>query len=85
LHARPNPGRTDSTIVVLIDDDGPGLPPSLREKVLHRGVRADEAAPGSGFGPAIVRAVAELYAGSVALTAAPLGSLRATRRLPAAA
>jgi signal transduction histidine kinase len=53
----------NSTIVVLIDDDGPGLPPSLREKVLHRGVRADEAAPGSGFALAIVRDVAALYAG----------------------
>ncbi len=75
----------DSTIVVLVDDDGPGLLPSLREKVLQRGVRADEAAPGSGFGLAIVRDVAKLYAGSVALAAAPLGGLRATLRLPAAA
>jgi signal transduction histidine kinase len=76
--------KSDSAVVLIVDDDGPGLPPSLREKVLQRGVRADEAAPGSGFGLAIVRDVAELYAGSVALAAAPLGGLRAMLRLPAA-
>ena len=35
----------------LVDDDGPGVPPALRGDVLQRGVRADEAAPGSGLGP----------------------------------
>src|SRR5262249_37673145 len=37
-------------IVITVDDDGPGIDPALREAVLQRGVRADQAAPGSGFG-----------------------------------
>jgi signal transduction histidine kinase len=49
-----------------------------------RGVRADEAAPGSGFGLAIVRELAELYGGSIALETAAGGGLRARLRLPAA-
>src|SRR5580765_6466497 len=69
-------------IVVTVDDDGPGLAPELRVAVLQRGVRADEAGAGSGFGLAIVRDLAELYGGSVALDASPLGGLRATLRLP---
>jgi signal transduction histidine kinase len=73
---------TDS-VVLLVDDDGPGLPPSLRDVVLQRGVRADEAAPGSGLGLAIVRDLAELYQGSISLNDSPLGGLRATLRLPA--
>ena len=71
-------------IVTTVDDDGPGLDPSLRESVLKRGVRADEAAPGSGLGLAIVADLVELYGGSIALGASPLGGLRATLRLPAA-
>ena len=71
-------------IVTTVDDDGPGLDPSLRESVLKRGVRADEAAPGSGLGLAIVADLAELYGGSIALSASPLGGLRATLRLPSA-
>jgi signal transduction histidine kinase len=69
---------------ILVEDDGPGLVASMREAVLQRGVRADQAAPGSGFGLAIVRDLAELYGGTIALDASPLGGLRATLRLPAA-
>jgi signal transduction histidine kinase len=69
-------------VTITIDDDGPGLEPSMREAVLHRGVRADEAAPGSGLGLAIVRDLAELYGGAIALGDSPLGGLRATLRLP---
>jgi signal transduction histidine kinase len=69
-------------MTITIDDDGPGLAPSMREAVLHRGVRADEAAPGSGLGLAIVRDLAEVYGGSIALGDSPLGGLRATLRLP---
>ena len=71
-----------SAIVITVDDDGPGLSPSMREAVLQRGVRADEAAPGSGFGLAIVHDLAELYGGSISLGTAPLGGLRANLVLP---
>jgi signal transduction histidine kinase len=71
-------------IVLLIDDDGPGLAPENRRVVLQRGVRADQSAPGSGFGLAIVRDLAELYGGSIHLDASPAGGLRARLVLPAA-
>jgi len=70
------------TLVVTVDDDGPGLPADMREKVLQRGVRADEKAAGSGLGLAIVGDLAEVYGGSIALTGSPIGGLRATLTLP---
>jgi len=73
---------TAAGVVITVDDDGPGLEASLREAVLQRGVRADEAAPGSGLGLAIVRDLAELYGGSIALSASPAGGLRARLQLP---
>jgi signal transduction histidine kinase len=73
----------DAAVVITVDDDGPGLDSSLLEVVLQRGARADEAAPGSGLGLAIVRDLVELYGGSIALGASPLGGLRALLRLPA--
>ena len=72
----------DGNIVITADDDGPGLNATLREAVLQRGVRADEAAPGSGFGLAIVRDLAELYGGSIALEESPSGGVRGNLRLP---
>jgi signal transduction histidine kinase len=70
------------SIVITVDDDGPGLDPSMRDVVLQRGVRADEAAPGSGFGLAIVRDLAELYGGAIALDRSADGGLRAQLTLP---
>jgi signal transduction histidine kinase len=73
---------TGGQVVIAVDDDGPGIDPAMREAVLQRGVRADEAAPGSGFGLAIVRELADVYGGGVSLTASPLGGLCATLALP---
>jgi signal transduction histidine kinase len=71
-------------IVIVVDDDGPGIEPSMREAIMQRGVRADEAAPGSGLGLAIVRDIAEIYRGSISLAASPMGGARAQLSLPGA-
>jgi signal transduction histidine kinase len=74
----------DSNIVITVDDDGPGLSADKRDLVLQRGVRADETAPGSGLGLGIVRDLAELHGGTVALDQSPAGGMRAILRLPRA-
>jgi signal transduction histidine kinase len=73
-----------ASLIVIVDDDGPGVADAMLETVLQRGVRADETAPGSGFGLAIVRDLAEVYGGTIALSRSPLGGLRARLSLPAA-
>jgi signal transduction histidine kinase len=83
-HVRLRSVNGDDRILISVEDDGPGVPAAMREVVLQRGVRADEAAPGSGFGLAIVRELAELYGGSIALDTSPLGGLCARLSLPAA-
>lgn len=72
----------DARLSISVDDDGPGLDPSLRVEVLQRGVRADQQVRGSGLGLAIVCDLAELYGGSVTLEASPLGGTRARLQLP---
>ena len=74
--------QSGAVLVITVDDDGPGLDPSMRDAVMQRGVRADEAAPGSGLGLAIVSDLAGLYGGSIALSSAPSGGLRAKLQLP---
>jgi len=71
----------DASVLITIDDDGPGLDPALHDAVLQRGVRADEAASGSGLGLAIVRDLAELYGGSIVLERSDAGGVRAGLRL----
>ncbi len=69
---------------VVIDDDGVGLAPELREAAMRRGRRLDETRPGSGLGLSIVVDLAALYGGALKLDASPLGGLRAELELPAA-
>ena len=68
--------------MIFVDDDGPGIEPSMREAIVQRGVRADEMVAGSGLGLAIVRDVAEIYGGSISLGASSTGGARARLTLP---
>lgn len=73
-------------LIVTVDDDGPGIPPELREDVFRPFVRLDEARNvdhgGTGLGLAIARDVARAHGGDIILGESPLGGLRATVRLP---
>jgi signal transduction histidine kinase len=76
--------RLDDGISVIVDDDGPGLPPENRAKAMERGKRLDESEPGTGLGLSIVRELADIYGGRFYLEDSPLGGLRARLELPAA-
>jgi len=79
----PAPGAPGRTLLrVVIDDDGPGLAPHLREAATRRGKRLDETKPGSGLGLSIVTDLAGAYGGSLTLGDSPQGGLRAELRLP---
>jgi signal transduction histidine kinase len=67
---------------LVVDDDGPGLPPERWTDALKRGQRMDEHTPGSGLGLSIVDELARAYGGSVTLGESPLGGLRVSLDLP---
>jgi len=69
--------------IISVDDDGPGVPEELRDDILKRGKRLDENTPGSGLGLNIVSDLAEMYLGSLELSASDLGGLRVQLTLPA--
>ncbi len=76
----------DGTAVLIVDDDGPGIPEQRREQVFQRFARLDDArdrdAGGAGLGLAIVREVAAAHGGTVTLSTAPEGGARFLVRLP---
>lgn len=59
--------------IVRIEDDGPGIDPDVRERVIDRGIRADRAQPGQGIGLAVVAELTALYNGSLEIGSSPLG------------
>jgi signal transduction histidine kinase len=71
------------SVVINIDDDGPGLPKSKRQEATRRGRRLDETKPGSGLGLSIVVDLAQLYGGAFSFDESPMGGLRAKLTLPA--
>jgi two-component system OmpR family sensor kinase len=60
--------RRNGVVVLAVEDDGPGIPVEMREKVFERFYRGSgEHSGSSGLGLSIVRAVAESHRGSVRL------------------
>jgi signal transduction histidine kinase len=78
----------DGVVVLTVEDDGPGIAPSDRERVLRRFVRLDEArdrdAGGAGLGLAIVDELVRAHGGSVDVEERQGGGARFVLRLPAA-
>jgi len=73
-------------LTITVDDDGPGIPPRLREEVFKPFLRLDDARNqdegGTGLGLAIARDIARSHGGDITLGDSPLGGLRATVRVP---
>ena len=79
--------RRDGTVVVSVDDDGPGVPLEDRERVFERFARGPHAArrslPGAGLGLAIVAETAGQHGGAAWVSEVPGGGARFSLSLPA--
>jgi two-component system, OmpR family, sensor kinase len=58
----------DETVVLVVEDEGPGVPPDIAPRIFDRFVRgASDRGGSSGLGLSIVRAVAQTHGGDVTL------------------
>jgi len=74
------------TARVVVDDDGPGIPPDDRERVFERFTRLDDGRArhqgGSGLGLAVVRSIVSRHQGRIRVDDSPLGGARFIVELP---
>ncbi|MEQ8859338.1 MAG: ATP-binding protein [Pseudomonadales bacterium] len=77
-------GAVEESLVIRVDDDGPGIPPEVRRAVLDRGTRADEVQSGQGIGLSVVAELVALYHGRLRIEESPLGGARLVLELPGA-
>jgi two-component system osmolarity sensor histidine kinase EnvZ len=79
-HVMLSATQSGRSVLVLVDDDGPGIPPDRRESVFRP--FESGAAGGTGLGLTIARDIVRAHGGDIALEESPLGGLRARVRLP---
>jgi len=79
---------TDATASIVVDDEGPGLPPDQIEAAFEPFVRLEASRSietgGLGLGLAIARSIVKAHGGTLTLTNRVEGGLRAEIRLPRA-
>lgn len=75
-------------VTVLVDDDGKGIPPDDRARVLERFTRLDEGRSrddgGAGLGLAVADEVVRAAGGRLSIEESPLGGARVRVRVPGA-
>ena len=77
------PFESGGLMEIVVEDDGPGLSEEEIARVMARGERLDEAAPGQGLGLSILKETVDLYAGQLIFERGQLGGLKARLKLPA--
>ncbi|MEO1600088.1 MAG: ATP-binding protein [Pseudomonadota bacterium] len=77
---------TDTEAVLLVDDEGPGIPLDQRALLLEPFTRAETSRArktgGSGLGLAVVSSLVEAHDGAIEIDDAPTGGARIAIRLP---
>ena len=68
------------SVLVTVDDDGPGIPADRRESVFRP--FESNSTGGTGLGLTIARDIVRAHGGEIVLEESPLGGLRARIRLP---
>ena len=74
----------NNRLLLIVEDDGPGIPKEKLGDVIQRGCKLDDSKPGHGQGLGIVNDIADLYGGHLKLCQSSLGGLQAELDLPAA-
>lgn len=72
----------DEVEVLSVEDDGPGVPPAERARVLQRGERLDTQHPGQGIGLAVVQDIIDSYGAQLLLEDSVLGGAAFRIRFP---
>lgn len=72
------------SVILSVEDDGPGVAPEHREEIVKQGVRLDTSRGGSGLGLTIVSDLLERHGGEMQLSQSALGGLEVRLMLPSA-
>jgi two-component system osmolarity sensor histidine kinase EnvZ len=85
-HVAVSASREDGSLIIEVEDNGPGIPEAEREHVFRPFYRLDHArnqdSGSTGLGLAIARDIARIHGGDIALSRSRLGGLKAVLKVP---
>jgi two-component system osmolarity sensor histidine kinase EnvZ len=85
-NVKVNATTSNKKFILIIDDDGPGIPPKKRDVVFKAFHRLDRARNlnegGTGLGLTVAKDIITGYGGDISLDNSPTGGLRVVIRLP---
>lgn len=82
--ATQKPTSEQNSLLIVIEDDGPGISEALQTQLSQRGRRADTSEPGQGIGLAVVADIVEHYHGHLAMHESDMGGLQIQLSFPQA-
>ncbi len=68
--------------IIIVEDDGPGIPAAQQHALLGRGTRLDTYTEGQGIGMAVVSDLVDIYQGQMTIENSAWGGARIQIRLP---
>lgn len=74
--------RQGDTVLVAVDDNGPGIPPHIRNRVFEPFFTTRRVGEGAGLGLTIAHRIVTMHAGTIEITQSPRGGARVVMRLP---
>ena len=72
-------------VTIIIDDDGPGIPEEIRDKVFEPFFTTKPAGQGTGLGLSVTYGIIKDHGGEIRIEDAPAGGTRIRVSLPASA
>jgi signal transduction histidine kinase len=81
-HVDVGVSRSEDSVELVVDDDGPGFAPGHARHIGERFLRGAGAGSGTGLGLSIAQAIAALHVGILAVATSPAGGARVILRIP---
>lgn len=77
-----NISQSEKKLVIVVQDDGPGIADHQRALVVQPGSRLDEGTPGAGLGLFIANEIVEIYSGQIEFNRSTWGGLSVRVEIP---
>ncbi len=81
-YLEPGSEKNHGRLILIVEDDGPGISSEAQDQILQRGIRVDCQKPGQGIGLAIVSDLIEGYHGKITIDRSEVGGAAFSVCLP---